>query len=306
MRKYLFAGAAALAVAAPAAATQDNSPYVGLEGGVMFPKSQSIDARIDFTDPALTDFATTHVGNIKSKMGYDLDFIGGYDFGMFRLEGELGYKRAALKSFNVDNSFLSAINGGAGTTFGSSSFGLNGHATVLSAMVNGLVDFGGNGRGFGAYAGGGAGYANVKELGNSSGKFAWQLIAGAYVPVSPNIDVGLKYRYFHAGRSNLDRDFAFAAGPGVCTGGTCSGGTAFFSSGSRFTSHSLLASLVYSFGTASAAPPPPPPPPAPPPPPPAPETQTCPDGSVIAATSACPAPPPPPPPPPVERGERGR
>lgn len=43
------------------------------------------------------------------------------------------------------------------------------------------------------------------------------------------------------------------------------------------------------------------------PPPPvveAPATQTCPDGSVILATSACPAPPPPPPAP-VERGERG-
>jgi outer membrane immunogenic protein len=42
------------------------------------------------------------------------------------------------------------------------------------------------------------------------------------------------------------------------------------------------------------------------PPPPvveAPATQTCPDGSVILATSTCPAPPPPPAP--VERGERG-
>ena len=54
----------------------------------------------------------------------------------------------------------------------------------------------------------------------------------------------------------------------------------------------------------------PPPPPvvqeAPPPPPPA--TQTCADGSVIAADATCPAPPPPPPPPPAptERGERGQ
>ena len=44
-----------------------------------------------------------------------------------------------------------------------------------------------------------------------------------------------------------------------------------------------------------------------PPPPPAPEapaTQTCPDGSVILATSTCPVPPPPPPAP-VQRGQRG-
>ena len=44
-----------------------------------------------------------------------------------------------------------------------------------------------------------------------------------------------------------------------------------------------------SFG-GRVAPPPPPPPPLPPPPPP---TQTCPDGSVIAATATCPVPPPP-------------
>ena len=43
---------------------------------------------------------------------------------------------------------------------------------------------------------------------------------------------------------------------------------------------------------------------APPLPPPPPATQTCPDGSVIAATDACPAPPPPPPPPPSS-GQRG-
>jgi len=47
-----------------------------------------------------------------------------------------------------------------------------------------------------------------------------------------------------------------------------------------------------------------PPPPAyvPPPPPPPPATQTCPDGSVIAATDTCPPPPPPPPAPAPERG----
>jgi iron complex outermembrane receptor protein len=59
----------------------------------------------------------------------------------------------------------------------------------------------------------------------------------------------------------------------------------------------------------AAAPPPPAPVAALPPPPPPVATQTCPNGSVIAATDACPAPPPPPPPPPpapVERGERGQ
>jgi iron complex outermembrane receptor protein len=57
-----------------------------------------------------------------------------------------------------------------------------------------------------------------------------------------------------------------------------------------------------SFGesTAPALPPPPPPPPPAPP-----ATQTCADGSVIAATATCPAPPPPPPPPPAPAPQRG-
>ncbi len=58
----------------------------------------------------------------------------------------------------------------------------------------------------------------------------------------------------------------------------------------------------------NAAPPPVLPPVVEVPPPPPVATQTCADGSVIAADAACPVPPPPPPPPPapVERGERGQ
>ena len=36
----------------------------------------------------------------KLKTGYDVDVIGGYDFGMFRLEGELGYKHVKIKSID--------------------------------------------------------------------------------------------------------------------------------------------------------------------------------------------------------------
>ena len=59
-----------------------------------------------------------------------------------------------------------------------------------------------------------------------------------------------------------------------------------------------------SFGGTTSAPPPPPP--VLPPPPPA--TQTCADGSVVAATATCPLPPAPPaaPPPPAATPERGQ
>ncbi len=114
MRKFLFAGAAALAFAAPAAA-KDNSGYVGIEGGVMFPRNQNIAGSIAFTTPGTPgplDFATSRVARVKYRTGYDLDLIGGYDFGMFRLEGELGYKRAKAKSVRFSDAFVTALNAG--------------------------------------------------------------------------------------------------------------------------------------------------------------------------------------------------
>jgi len=309
MRKYLLTAAAAAAfVATPAFA---DGPYVGIEGGIMFPEKQDVFGTVVFTNPGTpgpVNYARTKVGQLDYSTGIDADIIGGYDLGMFRIEGELGYKRASIKdAVTFDNGFVTAINTGAGTTYTTNAtltdFDLENHTDVYSAMINGLIDFGGNG--FGAYAGGGVGYADVHQFGDSQGKFAWQLIAGAYVPVSSNVNIGLKYRYFQTDNLDFSNTYAFAAGNGICTGFTCSPGTVTFDTNRHFSSHSLLASLVFNFGAPAvveAAPPPPPPPPPPP------ATQTCPDGSVIDATATCPVPPPPPPPPPapVERGERGQ
>lgn len=301
MKKYLLAAAAAAALASPAAA-RDGSGYVGVEGGVLFAHDEGVNFAGTYSSEGFSyDFDGSFRTNYST--GVDLDLIAGYDFGMFRLEGELGYKRARAKSINVNSDFVTALNTGAGTDFVGGDFNIGGKTSVLSGMVNGLVDFGGNG-GPGFYAGGGVGAANVKQFGSSDTKFAWQLLAGAYMPVSNNLDVGLKYRYFRAGRSSGSDAFPFSAGATTCGALPCSGGVATFDTDSRFSSHSLLASLVYNFGgeTAVAAPPPPPPAPVVE----APATQTCPDGSVILATAACPAPPPPPPPPPpATQGERG-
>src|SRR5205085_12494891 len=117
MRKMLLATAvAAAAISAPAAA-RDGSGYVGIEGGALFPNSQHVNGTINFTDPLVTDVARTRVATVRHKTGYDVDLIGGYDFGMFRLEGELGYKRARTKNVSLNTAFVNAINAGAGTTF---------------------------------------------------------------------------------------------------------------------------------------------------------------------------------------------
>jgi opacity protein-like surface antigen len=251
MRKVFLVSAAALAVAATPAAARDGSGYIGLEGGVLFPRDSSIKIDTDPTDD--TDLFDTGI-DVDHKMGYDIDLIGGYDFGMFRLEGELGYKRSKLDNLELDSDLQDIVEDELGRPLTDEDLDLNGKTRVWSGMLNALLDFGGNG-GFGGYVGLGGGIASVKTSfagdSDSDSGFAWQLLAGVYAPVSSNIDVGLKYRYFRTKNLDFDTDLDF------------DGDVFDVGARTRFASHSLLASLVYNFG-APAAPPPPPPPPPPP------------------------------------------
>lgn len=276
MRKLFLVAALGSVVAASPALARDNSGYIGVDGGVM--KVENIDLDFERDGTSIDNLFT-----LDMSTGFDVDLIGGYDFGMFRAEGELGYKRASVDEIRVSQIYAPTA----------SDLSADGRARVLSGMVNLLLDFGDE-NGLSGFLGGGAGVARTKLRGDVTGSglpgstsfsgtdrgFAWQGLAGIRMAVSNNLDLGVKYRLFN---TKLD----FSDGPDRLDG--------------KFRSHSLLASLTYNF----APPPPPPPPPAPPPPaPPPPATQTCPDGSVILATDACPAPPPPPPPPPAapERG----
>ncbi len=292
MRSILIGCAAAALLAAPAAA-RDGSGYFGAEGGALWAKDLNHDLTIVRTT---TPIGTTLIadGALMSfkKPGLDLDLILGYDFGVLRLEGELGYKRAS-----VDEIGLRAAPGGVATTTDG-----NGNIGVTSAMANLLLDFGDD-DGLSFYAGPGAGWARVKmnsisrspatfEIDGSDSGLALQGIAGIRYAITPQLDVGLKYRYFRSSKLEYDNIIqAFNAG-GVT-----------YDSSSRFKSHSLLFSIIYNFAEPAAPPPPPPPliatvaPPPPPPP-----TQTCWDGTVVLASDICPpqpAPPPPPPPAPV-------
>jgi len=285
MRRYLLAAVAAAAIATPALA-RDGSPYVGVEGGLMIVEDMDQDVTIGaerYNDGISIDF----------KRGLDVDAIAGYDFGSFRVEGELGYKR--LRTDEV--SLSPALAGDLGVTdangVSGGNFDISSRGSVISLMGNGMLDFGDD-DGWAGYVGGGIGRARVKLAGDRDSAFAWQVIAGVRKAVSANIDVGLKYRMFTTGKLRFNDDFD----DGVDVVGISSRG--------KLRTHSLLASLIFNFG----APPAPvvvaPPVVETPPPPPPPATQTCYDGSVILATDVCPQPPvepaPPPPEPAPERG----
>jgi opacity protein-like surface antigen len=290
MRKYLLAAAATAALATPAFAAADGA-YVGIEGGATFPRNMDLDVILNH-DTTSTTFDNGYKADFKT--GYDVDAILGYKLGIIRLEAEGAYKRAKVKSLGVSTPLITAVGTDAGTTATAADFDVGNHIGITSLMANALLDSNFGDSKFGGYIGGGAGRAWASFSGDKDNAWAFQGIAGLRYAVSPNIDAGIKYRYFHTGKLDFNDAFTVNSEPFTT------------SAKGNYDSHSVLASLVYNFNSAAAAPPPPAPPPPPPPPPPAaPATQTCPDGSVILATSVCPAPPPPPPPPPVERGERG-
>ena len=82
MRKLAILAALATSALASPTLARDKAWYVGVEGGAMLVE----DIKIDIG-------ATNNAANVDSKYGGDFDGIIGYDFGPFRVEGEVGYKQ---------------------------------------------------------------------------------------------------------------------------------------------------------------------------------------------------------------------
>ena len=94
MRKLAMIMALASTALATPALARDKAWYVGVEGGAMI--VEDIDWDIAGSTTSLTGTGTT-----DSKYGWDVDGIIGYDFGAFRLETEVGYRRASVDSFRT-------------------------------------------------------------------------------------------------------------------------------------------------------------------------------------------------------------
>ncbi|MBA3878918.1 MAG: flagellar motor protein MotB [Sphingobium sp.] len=261
MRKLAVSLALASTIIATPALARDKSWYVGVDGGA------TIVERINYDIGAARNAASA-----SHDYGFDVSGNIGYDFGVFRVEAEVAYKRANVRDYS--SSTRTAAFGGNGTLFTvapGTYGGVGGNTSALSFMVNGLVDFGDDDD-IQGFVGGGVGVARVKAsryaisqpggfLDDSDTRFAYQAIAGVRAPLSKHIDVSVKYRFFTAPNARF-----------VDVQGRNFGGT--------YRSHSLLGGITYNFGGPEAPPPAEPAPPPPPPPPPPP---------------AEPAPPPPPP-----------
>ena len=252
MRKLAIGLALASTALASPALARDKQWYVGAEGGAMIVED------IDY------DIGTSNnAGSVDHHYGYDVDGNIGYDFGAFRLETEVGYRRAAVDGYRSTLATRTGL--GANTVNGGSFDYAGGSTSALSFMVNGLLDFGED-DGVQGFVGGGVGVARVKAkygltrtgnfIDDSDTVFAYQGLAGVRAPLTPNVDVSVKYRFFNADNVQLI-DVANRTFEG------------------KYRSHSILGGLTYNFGAPEEAapplpptPPPPPPPETPPPPPP--------------------------------------
>ena len=257
----LLLGAATI-IAVPANA-RDGQAYIGINGGVSFDDQVTVDIDNNRADGALDNAAFA-----DTNLGLDGDVVIGYDFGALRLEAEGGYKRAGYESLTVLNSGI--LPGGVPGALSPALVVQNSEdLEIWSGMVNALVEFGSD-DGFQVFGGGGVGIANMSlpvvvngvgtVIDDNATDFAWQLLAGARVAVTDNVDLGVKYRYFVANNFDLQA----ANGSDLRA---------------DYSAHSVLASLTYNFGGRSEpapvvappapvmAPPPPPPVAAPPPPP---------------------------------------
>jgi outer membrane protein OmpA-like peptidoglycan-associated protein len=248
MRKLAIAMALSSTLLATPAFARDGAMYIGGEFGAMIVEDMDID--VGATNNAIT---------LNHEYGYDGGLFVGYDFGAFRLEAEAAYKKARLDDY-VTSLRLPLEGPNFATTRDA-----GGSTSVLSFMLNGMLDFGDD-DGISGFVGGGVGMARVKAnnyrnfanatpfLDGSDSKLAWQVFAGVRQAISDNIDVTVKYRFFNADKVRM---------------------TAFNGAETdmRFRSHSLLGGLTFNFGGAEPPPPPPEPTPEPapvPPPPPEP------------------------------------
>lgn len=132
---------------------------------------------------------------------------GGYDFGHFRLEGELSYKHAEISSITDDTGFRFR--------------GVDGNLGALAFMANAFVDLHNN-TPVTPYFGGGIGFA-VLSLSDTFGSdnsgrlllypdddttvFAYQAGGGLEIAINPSLSLDLGYRYFGTTKGTFDSDW---------------------------------------------------------------------------------------------------
>jgi len=201
-----------------APAAQCNDVYLGGSFGLALVN----DSDLDIDDLQMMLGMPADV-SIEFDKGFAIGGAVGYDFGAFRLEGEVTYQKSDLDKLTVS----AAGEGGSAK--------LSGDGTSLALLANGYYDFHNNSA-FTPYVSAGIGFAKVSinDFGSPSldippsgdeddTVFAYQVGLGLGYAVAENWIIEIKYRYY----ATADPEFE--------------GLTA------EFSSHNILAGMRFSF-----------------------------------------------------------
>jgi len=218
MKRVLLIIIGYLAVLCYAPAAHCNNLYIGGNIGLALVN----DSDLDINDLQMMLGMPADV-SIEFDKGFAIGGAVGYDFGAFRLEGEVAYQKSDLDKLTVSADGM----GGSAK--------LSGDGTSLALLANGYYDFH-NDSAFTPYVSAGIGFAKVSinDFGSpsleipSSGDeddtvFAYQVGLGLGYAVTDNWIIEVKYRYF----GTADPEFE--------------GLTA------EFSSHNILAGVRFSF-----------------------------------------------------------
>ena len=189
MKRTLLAMVFAMVFMATSVQAADRGYYASVKGGLTIASSID-DLGVDISfDPGF---------NITAALGYDL--------GMIRVEGEIGYR-----IFDFDEITVLGIPGG---------LSLDGDVSALTFMGNGYYDFDINSA-IKPYVGVGLGFADadveftIPGLGTvdvGSTEFAYQFMLGAGIEISPGTDLTAGYRYFGIAESFAPDSHEFNVG----------------------------------------------------------------------------------------------
>lgn len=226
----------ALSLSTSALAAQ---PYVGVLAGSAKVRASDIDETVVYnSSPAApgdnTPLFTDDVFSARYKRAVDVGVVGGFDFGWFRVEGELSHKRAKIDHYVTDDSaaqFLGDLNSGLNRPSQAPDPGAPGLAALTvsdfqpsttikagAVMVNAMLDVPVV-KGFSVYIGAGVGRSFVSGFGDSDGALARQRMVGAHYSIGDRVEIGLRYRKFASGIIKLEHDpIAYSGNPNQVTG----------------------------------------------------------------------------------------
>lgn len=196
MRKLILSTVCTMALGSVSAVADEGSWYTGIEGSYSILGEEK---------------ARGTVLDVQSKFkdGWALGGTLGYDFGAWRLEGEIG------KHFHNANRFDVVNDGGLGLGGVGSFAATSGASRLTHYMINAVYDFGSFSQEnkIEPFVGGGVGLGdlNVKDLAtagaglahDSDSVFAYQLFAGIRVPLANAFEMSFKYRFLGTADANL-------------------------------------------------------------------------------------------------------